>query len=66
MKMQGRCGSGEFYSYKGRSEFATYPNYLTLDLSLHLINNKFLPFKRKLLTLHQFQTPNALKTGRTY
>lgn len=61
-----RYESGEFYSYKGGSEFATYLNYLTLGLSLHLINNKFLPFKRKFLTLHQFQTPNELKTGRTY
>ena len=55
MKIQCRCKSGEFYFYKGRSEFATYPNYLTLGLSLHLINNKFLPFKRKFLTLRQFQ-----------
>lgn len=38
-------GSGEIYFYRGRSEFTTYPNYLTLGLSLHFINNKFLPFK---------------------
>ena len=60
MKIQGRCRSGEFYTYKGRSRFTTRMDLESSDAALikYLIQTMF---ESRRFTISSHFLPNDLK-----